>query len=92
MQDICYICYITRKERDMELNDILSAITTVGFPIVVCLIVMVYVKYISDKNSEQIREITAEHKTEVAEMTKAIENNTIALTKLLERLGDTNNE
>ncbi len=76
----------------MELNDILSAITTVGFPIVVCLIVMVYVKYISDKNSEQIKEITAEHKTEVAEMTKAIENNTIALTKLLERLGDTDNE
>lgn len=72
----------------MELNDILNAITTVGFPIVVCLIVMIYVKYIIDKNSEQIKEITAEHKTEVAEMTKAIENNTIALTKLLERMGD----
>lgn len=72
----------------MELNDILSAITTVGFPIVVCLIVMVYVKYIIDKNSEQIKEITAQHKTEVTEMTKAIENNTIALTRLLEKMGD----
>lgn len=72
------------------MNEILNAVTTVGFPIVVCIIVMAYVKYISDKNSEEIKAITAEHKTEVAEMTKAIENNTIALTKLLERLGDNN--
>lgn len=72
----------------MELNEILNAITTVGFPIVVCLIVMVFVKYLLDKNNEQIEKITLEHKEETKEMTKAIENNTIALTRLLERLGE----
>ena len=76
----------------MELNDILNAITTVGFPIVVCLIIMVFVKYLLDKNNEQIEKITQEHKEETKEMTKAIENNTIALTRLLERIGDNEHE
>lgn len=72
----------------MEFADILSAIGSFGFPIVMCIVVCFYVKYIIDKNSEQLNEITKEHKAEVTEMTKAIENNTIALTKLLERLSE----
>jgi len=72
----------------MEFADILSAIGSFGFPIVMCIVVCFYVKYIIDKNSEQLNEITKEHKTEVAEMTKAIENNTLALTRLLERLSE----
>ena len=72
----------------MEFADILSAIGSFGFPIVMCIVVCIYVKYIIDKNSEQLNEITKEHKAEVTEMTKAIENNTIALTKLLERLSE----
>lgn len=72
----------------MEFADILSAIGSFGFPIVMCLVVCFYVKYIIDKNSEQLNEITKEHKAEVTEMTKAIENNTLALTKLLERLSE----
>lgn len=72
----------------MEFADILSAIGSFGFPIVMCIVVCFYVKYIIDKNSEQLNEITREHKAEVTEMTKAIENNTLALTKLLERLSE----
>ena len=72
----------------MEFADILSAIGSFGFTIVMCIVVCFYVKYIIDKNSEQLNEITKEHKAEVTEMTKAIENNTIALTKLLERLSE----
>ena len=72
----------------MEFADILSAIGSFGFPIVMCIVVCFYVKYIIDKNSEQLNEITKEHKAEVTEMTKAIENNTLALTKLLERLSE----
>lgn len=72
----------------MEFADILSAIGSFGFPIVMCIVVCFYVKYIIDKNSEQLNEITKEHKTEVTEMTKAIENNTLALTRLLERLSE----
>lgn len=68
------------------MNEIIQAITTVGFPIVMCLIACFYIKYILDANREQINTMNAEHKAEVSEMTKAIENNTLALTKLIEKL------
>jgi hypothetical protein len=48
---------------------------------------MYYVKYLTDKNAEQIDRLQSQHKQETGEMTKAIENNTIALTKLIDKLG-----
>lgn len=71
----------------MDLSAILEAITTVGFPIAMCLIMMYYVKYVTDSNKAEIEEITNKHRSEMAEITKAVENNTIALTQLSERLG-----
>lgn len=72
----------------MDFNGVIQAISTIGFPIVMCIVVCFYVKYIMDKNSEQLMQITNSHREESKEMTKAIENNTIALTKLIEKLGD----
>ena len=63
----------------MELNDIITAICTVGFPIVAYGALFWYV----------LKKDT-EHKTEVEKMTEAINNNTIALTKLIERLENEN--
>lgn len=71
----------------MDWNTIGTAITTVGFPIVCCVAMAWYVKYITDKNREQIDAIQEQHRTEMGDVTKAVENNTIALTKLCERLG-----
>ncbi len=71
----------------MDLSAILEAITTVGFPIAMCLIMMYYVKYVTDSNKTEIEAITNKHRSEMAEITKAVENNTIALTQLSERLG-----
>jgi hypothetical protein len=70
----------------MEMDAILTAIGSFGFPVVMCIVVCFYVKYIIDKNSEQLEHITEQHREETKEMTKAIENNTVALTRLLERL------
>ena len=72
----------------MDFNAVIQAISTIGFPIVMCIVVCFYVKYIMDKNSEQLMQITNSHREESKEMTKAIENNTIALTELIEKLGD----
>ena len=72
----------------MEMETILTAIGSFGFPIVMCIVVCFYVKYIIDKNNEQLEKITLRHQEESKEMTKAIENNTIAITKLIEKLGD----
>ena len=63
----------------MEFNDIITAICTVGFPIVAYGALFWYV----------LKKDT-EHRSEVEKMTEAINNNTIALTKLIERLDDEN--
>ncbi len=72
----------------MDFNSIMQAISTMGFPIVMCIVVCFYVKYIMDKNSEQLQMIMDKHREESKEMTKAIENNTLALTRLIEKIGD----
>lgn len=72
----------------MDFNAIVQAISTIGFPIVMCVVICFYVKYIMDKNAEQLITITNSHREESKEMTKAIENNTIAITKLIEKIGD----
>ena len=71
----------------MDIKVLLDAVSIVGFPIVMCLVFMYYVKYLTDKNAEQIDRLQIQHKQETTEMTKAIENNTLALTKLIDKLG-----
>lgn len=70
------------------MNEIFTAISTLGFPIVMCIVVCIFVKYLIEKYSEQIAKMTEEHRAESKEMTQAIENNTVALTKLIEKLGE----
>lgn len=70
----------------MGIPDIISAITTVGFPIVMCGAMAWYVKYITDKNREQINEMNEKHKTEMNDIVTAVNNNTLALQKLCERM------
>lgn len=72
----------------MDISSVMQAISTVGFPIACCLGMGWYVKYITDKNREEVDQLNAQHRTEIAEVTTAINNNTIALTKLCERLED----
>lgn len=63
----------------MEFQDIITAICTVGFPIVAY---GALYWYIIKKD--------AEHKEETEKMTEAINNNTIALTRLIEELKNEN--
>lgn len=68
------------------LNMVLQAITTVGFPIVCCGVLMYYVKYIRDKDTEMIADIMARHNEEVNTMSAALNENTIVLQKLCDKL------
>lgn len=72
----------------MDVQSILQAVTTVGFPIVCCLGLGWYVKYMTDRNREDINKITEMHRTEMSEMSVAINNNTMALQKLCDKLGE----
>lgn len=76
----------------MDVAAIVSLISSVGFPIVACGAMAWYVKYQMDINNEQIKELTEEHKTEMLEVTSALNNNTLALQRLCDKLGGGDND
>lgn len=59
----------------MDINIITNLISTLGFPIVCCIVLW--------KNNEKQNEL---HKREVDELRTAIENNTQVMIRLVERL------
>lgn len=59
----------------MDFNSVLQAITTVGFPIVMCLILMWYI----NKTEER-------HKDETEKLTEALNNNTLAIQSLKDNI------
>lgn len=64
----------------------LQAITTVGFPIVMCGAMAWYVKYQTDKNREDVKTLNEQHTKEMLAVTEAINNNTQALIALKETM------
>lgn len=83
---------------NIDVNNISQLITNVGFAITMCGAMAFFIKYIIDKHREDIKELNTQHNLEITrlneqhwsemkEVTSAINNNTLALTKLCERLG-----
>ena len=68
------------------MNDVLTAVQTVGFPIVCCIVLGYYVKYMTDKNKDEIDKINELHREEMKSLAEALNNNTIALTRLCEKM------
>ena len=59
----------------MDLNVLLQAITTVGFPIAMCLLLFWYIR----KQSES-------HKSEIDKLSEAVNNNTLIIQRLTDIL------
>lgn len=81
----------------MDPSTIGSLIASLGFPIVACGAMAFFIVKRSEANDaklealrkeqrEDIMTIQREHKEEVAKMTEALDNNTIAIERLTERL------
>lgn len=68
------------------MNEIVSVISAVGFPIVAALGCGFFVKWQYEQNMKQNEELRKEHKEEVSKMTEALNNNTIVLQKLIDKL------
>lgn len=74
----------------MGINEILTAIATVGFPIVACCAMAYFFSRVNDNYRNDIKEINAQHKAEMDAMTQAINNNTLVIQHLVDRMdGDT---
>lgn len=69
-------------------SNIAQLIGTLGFPIVCCGAMAWYVKYVTDKEREERMKMTEEHKKEISEVTTALNNNTLAIQKLCDKLGE----
>lgn len=77
------------------MSDVATLITTVGFPIVACLFMGWYVKYQTDNYREEVKDMQKEHKEEITKVTEALQNNTLALQRLCDKLdkdGDNNDQ
>jgi hypothetical protein len=68
------------------INAVINAVATVGFPIVCCGALMYYQKYTRDKDSEQLKQLSQSHTEEMKTMADALNNNTIVLQKLCDKL------
>lgn len=68
------------------MNDIVTIISSVGFPIVACLGCAWYVKYQTDSYREEVKAMRDEHKEEICKVTDALNNNTLALQRLVDKL------
>ena len=81
----------------MDINVLLQVINTVGFPILVCGAMGWFcLDYINKERAERIQaqksyqeqldKMSTQHKEEMEKVTTALNNNTIALTKLCEKM------
>lgn len=70
--------------------DIATLLGSYAFPVVACIFMGLYVKYITDNNRHDTLELNKQHTEEMLafkdEMKEALNNNTLALTKLCDKL------
>lgn len=69
------------------MDQIWSAIGQYAFPIVACVIMGWYVKYIQDNYRKDIADISTRHKEEMDQVTQALNNNTMAIQRLTDYIG-----
>lgn len=74
----------------MGVNEIVTLVSTVGFPIVCCVAMAIYVAKSAETQREDTKQLNEQHTAEMLafkdEIKEALNNNTIALTKLCEKL------
>jgi hypothetical protein len=76
-----YLCYDRKKGGDI-MQEIMTAINTLGVPTAVAIASMWYVKYREDKNDERLEKLNEAHKQEMTDITEALNNNTLALQRI----------
>lgn len=64
------------------MQEVMTAINTLGLPTVVAIASMWYVKYRDDKNDVRVDKVNEAHKKEMEDITEALNNNTLALQRI----------
>lgn len=72
----------------MDFNSVITAIGSLGFPIVACCMMAIFFNKINDQYRADIKEMNTNHKAEIDKMVEAINNNTLVIQKLVDKMGD----
>lgn len=73
------------------MSEIWEVVGQYAFPIVMCIIMAWYVKYIQDNYRADIQDLTAKHKDEMDKIVTALNNNTLAIQKLTDYISEEEN-
>lgn len=73
------------------MDQIIALLGQYAFPIVMCLIMAWYVKDQSDAHREEVKELNTQHRDETNQLSETINNNTLALQKLIDIMEDFKN-
>lgn len=83
----------------MDIATVSQLIGSLGFPIAACCAMGWYcirsqnqIKDINEQHREEIKEINERHSADIQKMTEAVNNNTVALQTLCERLRNDDHE
>lgn len=70
----------------MDIQTISQLVATLGFPIICCGGMAWYVKYVTDKEREERLKMNEQHRIEMLDVTTALNNNTLAIQRLCDKL------
>ena len=75
----------------MDANTIITLVGSLGFPIVACIGIAIFFKQMNDNYRADIKDINSNHRAEMDKITEAINNNTLVIQKLVDKI-DKNRE
>ena len=70
----------------MEASTITTIISSLGFPIFCCLCLGWWIKSTTESFNKQLEDTRKDHKEEIKSLKESLDNNTLVLTKVLDRL------
>lgn len=70
----------------MDMNLIAQLIASLGFPIVMCIILIVFIKYVIDAHRSERKELTERYALLIEELTEVVSNNTSMISKINDKI------
>lgn len=70
----------------MDMNLIAQLIASLGFPIVMCIILIVFIKYVIDAHRSERKELTERYAILIEELTEVVSNNTNMISKINDKI------
>lgn len=76
----------------MDYQTVTQLVASVGFPIIACGAMAMYVKDITNKFMAQLSDTEKTHEKEIDSLQECLNNNTVVLEKILEHMRETKEE